>query len=186
MSRLGGLGARTFAITGIGRSGTTFLASVLDQSPTWTVRHEAPGIHDTPQETVQTALSRFRAGGERYGEVNPGLRWVVPFLPVAYSAVILRSAREIYFSILNRKPVPEGVPIVVHQARWLGRLEEELRRIRWLAECPVVDTIDFARMTSDAAYRADIARRCGIDDLPSEAAACQAPRNASKTRIFSR
>ena len=36
----------SFLITGFGRSGTSFLSAVLNQSPTWTVMHEPRGSTD--------------------------------------------------------------------------------------------------------------------------------------------
>lgn len=139
-----------FAITGMGRSGTKFLTSVLNLDPAYTVQHEP---HPGCQPTVEV-IDRFRRAPKNYGEVNSYLRWQALALPVNYCAVILRDPLEIWQSMLNRGKLD------------VDHLDDSLRAL----DCMIalgVPTIAFSRMTTDADYLREIAAAVGIT-LPSE------------------
>lgn len=123
----------TFAITGMGRSGTKFLSNVLNQPP-FTVKHEpVPGFR--PVVEVQNRFDRQ----DFYGEVNSYLRFQLLALDVDYRAVILRDPRDIFQSMYNR-----GKPKLDHLNDSLYALDGLVR-----AGVPV---ISFSCMTQDQRY----------------------------------
>lgn len=91
---------RSFIITGLGKSGTTFLAHLLNTSPTWTVSHEPGGIHE-----AKNVADRLRPN---YGEVSHFLyRWAADL--DCHKAVILRDPLECVASRLSiGDPVDPG------------------------------------------------------------------------------
>lgn len=108
--------SRTFFITGLGRSGTRFLATVLGESRQYRVTHEwklLPLYHDAklkhfPVERFFLArhpLASLRPG---YGEVNSVLRRTIgvdepgPERWVERRAIIFRDPREVITSAMNR------------------------------------------------------------------------------------
>jgi hypothetical protein len=148
-----------FAITGMGRSGTKYLAAILNQSPTWLVVHEPHAGF----QSVREVRDRFAA--RRYGEVNSYLRHQLLALHVTPS-VIIRDPMEIFRSMYAR-----GRPRLDH-------LDEALRAIDELLQCNV-RSISFRRMTSDITYVRDLAHRLGVDDLPEVLDLTSLDRNAS-------
>lgn len=94
---------RNFAVTAVGRSGTKFLATILNRSPTWTVRHE-PGPRGKAKHTM-AHLQRLNKRFDRdsYGEVNSFLRWVFADLSVGKKAVIVRDPFDVVLSTYNRR-----------------------------------------------------------------------------------
>lgn len=140
----------TFAITGMGRSGTAWLASMLNRSPTWTVRHEPHGGF----APVSQVRDRFARHDNCYGEVNSYLRFQLLALDVRWRAVIVRDPLQIFQSMFNR-----GKPRLDH-------LHESLLAIDGLIQRHV-DVISFSRLTGgDLATLNTVALRCGIEDLP--------------------
>lgn len=94
--------SNSFLITGHGRSGTTFLANLLNQSPTWTVLHE-------PNNKCKDVVKiRQRFEQNNYGEVNSYLRFFVSQLDVR-KGVIIRNPYDILLSGINRKRIEGDV-----------------------------------------------------------------------------
>jgi len=129
-----------FVITGVGRSGTMWMARELARSRTYIVRHEhaddargwfrLAGCYDQAGHLRITA-ERFRAH-DNYGEVNACLRFIVGDLPVDKRAVIIRNPMDIALSSLNKFPI-----------RWMGMagfterctaLEADLRQVQKLVD----------------------------------------------------
>ena len=139
---------RNFVISGMGRSGTLFLATALNRSPTWTVEHE-PHLGWESVSTINRRLGR-----DAYGEVNSCLRWQLLSLDVSYRAVIVRDPVQIFQSMFNRGRAN------------LPQLLDSLAAIDGLIQAGV-EAISFRAMTSDENAASRIAANCGIDDLPS-------------------
>lgn len=85
-------------ITGHGRSGTLYLATMLNRSPSWTIEHE-------PQTNIHNMLNcaqhakRFRKS--HYGEVNGFLRYCLNAIPAEKKAIILRHPFELVASVYS-------------------------------------------------------------------------------------
>ena len=88
-----------FVITGWGRSGTMFLADLLNMSEKWNVIHEYPG--DRVYNDAKGVAPRFDQ--DYYGEVNSYLRRILDDLPVKKKALILRDPLDVWISVSNRK-----------------------------------------------------------------------------------
>jgi hypothetical protein len=80
----------------MGRSGTHWLAWLLNQSPTWTVRCEVGSKNDPPPKVQARFTDR-----NRYGEVCSWIRRVSR-LNVSKRAVILRHPTDILLSWWNK------------------------------------------------------------------------------------
>jgi len=155
---------QNFAITGLGRSGTMFLATVMNKSKVWTVEHEP---------TMAAAVRAFRIrhplimdarhvqprfNREHYGEVNSYLRHVLLDLDVARRGVIIRNPYDILVSVANWKS--------------LNALNNELlytfalgfRDLHRAVEAGA-QLIRFERMTTDAGYLQQTLVDFGITDV---------------------
>ena len=75
-----------FLITGMGRSGTQFIANTLSKSKMCTVTHEHSNDHVYLRPNADIPLKRFV---ENYGEVNSQLRYVAPELAKQGVKVVL-------------------------------------------------------------------------------------------------
>jgi len=89
----------SFILTGCGRSGTKFLAQLLNSSPTWEVLHEV----EPPYLVVNHCGVQERFQRDNYGEVNSLLREVVCELDVQYKAVLLRHPKTMLLSAYNQQ-----------------------------------------------------------------------------------
>ena len=151
-----------FAITGHGRSGTKYLARVLNMSPTWTVLHEPGGN----QKKIEDIQPRFEVV-DQYGEVNSYLRWSFKQLEVERRGVIIRDPREIILSWINRNYYSE--PELRLDDEKIGQLfkvhDEAFELVdRWARAKPIM-VICFDWMVTEKCYLQDIAKYMGIDDL---------------------
>ena len=152
---------RNFLITGTGRSGTLFLATIMNRSETWTVAHE-PKPRFRPRRNLERIRQRFDR--DDYGEVNSYLCRVLFDLEVAKKGVIRRNPADLFLSICNWK------------REFLSTLDVRLPQLR---ECLVIvdralerddiRTIVFERMVSDIDYLRDLFAEFGIDDVALEA-----------------
>lgn len=94
-----------FLITGFGRSGTKFLATHMNKSKKWTVKHEPRRMYDEDlYRTFHPVNSRIENyfHGDYYGEVNSMLRWFIDDLPINKLGIIIRDPKEIFTSCINR------------------------------------------------------------------------------------
>ena len=90
-----------FLITGMGRSGTQFIANTLSKSKMYTVTHEHPNDHVYLYPNAgDTPIKRFV---ENYGEVNSQLRYVAPELAKygVKTVLLLRDPRYILRSVMQ-------------------------------------------------------------------------------------
>lgn len=166
----------TFFITGLGRSGTGFLASVLGRSREYHVVHEwhlPPLYHDGqlrrfPLGRFWLARHPFSSWRRGYGEVNSHLRRTLRVSAaggerhIGKRAVIIRDPRDVIASAMNRKN------------RTLDDLEAVTRRILEqyahlvaLLSHPQLEyeRLDFARFTSDPDSLRSVIRWAGIRDV---------------------
>ena len=150
----------------MGRSGTRFLAAVMNRSKKWTVRHEPMMYAGGPKgwrghclvADPKMVAARFDQQ-QYYGEVNSYLRHVLPELLVARRGVILRHPQSILVSLMNwdakHKMSQWRVDSTALGYRALDRA---------LQDASVV-SIHFERMTTDVAYLQNVLEVFGIDDV---------------------
>lgn len=144
-----------FYITGFGRSGTTFLAKMMNKSNKWTVNHEARGYDDMGSDNIVNITKAFQQ--PYYGEVNNYLRKYIEVMPVEKMGIITRNTEDIFLSMANRRDI--------NQLRWrINGLHETYTKI--IPSLPKdTYTIEFDKMTSDKDYLESIFLHFGIDDI---------------------
>lgn len=152
---------QVFAITGAPRSGTLWLASCLDASPTWTVEHE-------PEDP----LGRFE-GRDRYGQVNSFLLSDWDRLPGGRKSdgpgvrgVIIRRPRDVltslYWHHFDVSPkVPDDIlrEILRSYERWWGWVEAATGDADFI--------LRFDAMVGNEPMVRWIAGEVGIHDIPA-------------------
>ena len=138
-----------FAITGLGRSGTTFLSKLMNRSQVWSVLHE-PGSHCDLLENVQ---KRF---GDHYGEVNPYLVEWLEALDVTQKGVLIRNPRDVVLSTYNRrhKKLTHELDRIGNRLKFLDRFIER-----------GIYCIQFEKMTTDLEYLQSCIEHFGIQDV---------------------
>ena len=168
---------KTFFITSTGRSGTAFLAKLLNRSRQYHVVHEwhIPRTrfqdgHLTRFPLFRFVLARQPLGKWRqgYGEVNSYLRKVAnltaegPERFIERRAVILRDPRDVIASNMNRQGRKKQdfellCNVTIH----------EYSKVIQLLEHPTLhyDSFEFDRMTTDVAYLQSIIDWTGITDV---------------------
>jgi len=148
-----------FIITGFGRSGTKFLASKLNQSPSWKVNHEAiinKLIQDDSQTEIDSIQSQFN-GVNNYGEVNSYARECLLNIDVSKKALLLRNPRDIIISSYNwNNQTLSNVRI--------DQIEAGFKALDRLIESGIKCFL-FERMIDSIDYIQSIANYVGIDDL---------------------
>ncbi len=160
---------RNFVISAMGRSGTSFLAELMNRSNTWTVRHE-PRFSEryiafgeiTGWKPPNLKRLQRRFNRDYYGEVNSYLRHVLQHLDVAHKGVIIRNPRAIALSMYNRKRHLVEAGKVTWEALGI-HLYAALRSLDREIEAGV-RCIRFERMVSDRAFLAETLQYFGIDD----------------------
>lgn len=189
---------KTFFITGLGRSGTAFLAEMLGQSEGHRVVHEWK-IPRTPLRDGRLQrfplwrflLARYPFPSVRrgYGEVNSHLRRTLS--PAGDGAealierrgIILREPRDVVASGMNRSGRTE--------ADFEALCEDVLgdfARLQALLRHPTLhyETFEFERFTRDPAYVLEIAEWAGITDLSAADVTVERKVNVNKTSWFPR
>jgi len=194
---------KTFFITGLGRSGTQFLARLLDRSPSYRVIHEwhlpVPGLRDTwfqcgwqkrfPLYRFLLARYPWAAARPGYGEVNSLLRFALDASRpgseryIGKRGVIVRDPRDVIASVMNRRGhKAEDFP---HVVRRVLTSYFRLLALTQLRE-PAYATFRFERMTTDLDYLRDVVAWTGIDDIQVEAADLATKVNVNKASWFPR
>ena len=168
---------KTFFITGLGRSGTAFLASALDRSDRYRVVHEWK-IPRTPFRDGRLSrfplwrfyLARHPLGSLRpgYGEVNSHLRRTIRPGEVGHEAriekrgIILRDPRDIVASGMNRNGRTDAdfEALCEDKVRGFARLLE-------LLDHPTLhyEPFEFRRFTTEPGYVREIAEWAGIGEI---------------------
>lgn len=165
----------------MGRSGTRFLAKVMNRSEQWRVVHEPAMFSKGPKgwrghpllADADMVAARFRKR-EYYGEVNGYLRHVLLDLPVDRRGVILRHPHDILVSAFN----------------WSGRGNVTRQRLDIIALgfhaldralAAGVSPIFFEQMTTDATYLQQVFSLFGITDVVISAATLAEKVNEPKT-----
>ena len=146
-----------FLITGMGRSGTRFLAETMNLSKKWTVMHEPDGPMDMRQP-IEKIKGRFNRN--YYGEINSHLRFCADQIEVEKRGIILRNPIDLWFSITTWH--------AHKKQRWpqdLASMKRVVPHLLKLAESGRYRVIFFDRMISDVEHLRDIFADFGIDDV---------------------
>lgn len=143
-----------FLITASGRSGTTFLSTVMNKSSIWSVKHE-------PQRSEKLSIAQIqkRFNQNYYGEVNPFLWFIADEIKVKKKGVILRDPIELWISKANRY---QGKNLIKH----LNDLEEIfLKMLFYSMKKDEYLTISFKKMTNDKNYLQSILSYFEVKDV---------------------
>ena len=152
---------KNFLITAMGRTGTLFLATLMNRSKKWTVLHEAgraPGRPDFGPRSLADIQQRFNR--DYYGEVNGFLRFRARDLKVEKMGVILREPVDHWISIANQKLPKTREKCIVQ----IDNLEKTLHELDFLAKRGA-RKIHFAPMVSDLAYLKEVFAYFEIPDV---------------------
>jgi len=136
----------TFLISGLGRSGTTFLSRLMNRSRTWLVKHEAGGSNDS----VEKFHKRLH---DHYGEVNSFPRFFFNEVQVSKKGMIIRHPMEILRSSYSRRPQLYTVERI---AEGLKMIDDGIKRGATIVEFHKFGDMDYLQW---------IVRHFGIDDL---------------------
>ena len=164
-----------FLITGMGRSGTRFLAETMNLSERWTVGHEPGGPMDARRQAgeVQKRFDR-----NYYGEVNSYLRFYADQIEVEKRGVILRNPIDLWLSITTWH--------AHKKQRWsqdLAGMKRAIPHLLKLAESGRYRVILFDRMISNVEHLRDVFADFGIDDVEITEEMLRAKVNAAPAHI---
>jgi len=144
----------SFLITGLGRSGSKFLANVMSKSRQWNISHEPPSSSDDMYYGVlQRRLSRHK-----YGEISTYARLCVNKVNCARIGVLLRDPRDCLLSAANRGHPPTR--------EYLDFISRGLHELNTSLEKGAVQ-IRFSEMTTSYQYLGDVLKMFGITDVDS-------------------
>jgi hypothetical protein len=147
----------SFAISGMGRSGTLFLATMMNRSESWTVEHEPWPLYNM-HEVMDQVHARFDR--ENYGEVNSFLRYILLDLGVNKKGVIRRNPADIFISICNWEDgfieeLPEKIDFIKRSFEAVDRA----------FEADGIYPIAFEKLTTDPDYTNQVIADFGIKDV---------------------
>lgn len=162
-----------FLITAMGRSGTRFLAELMNRSRKWTVLHEPVGSRDSCA-TCSNVQMRFNY--DHYGEVNSHLRHAALDLNVAKKGVIIRDPAEVWVSILNRKSKDKWEEMLLNYEVSANALEALV--------CGGASVICFRRMTTEVSYAYKVLDHFGIRDVMIGPSLLTARVNETQGRVY--
>jgi len=162
---------KNFIIAGLGGSGTKFLATMLNKSENWNVRHE--GMRDNVEgwnvEHIEKCLQNKRTI-ENFGDVNGFVRNKLHLIKnVDKKAIILRDTKDILRSWYDHwqgwntdKKVKEYANhrlynLFVHTAWTVKNFENYIK--------DGIKVIQFSEMVSNLDYLNEIIKWCEITDL---------------------
>lgn len=189
---------KTFLITGLGRSGTAFLAEALGHAPDYRVVHEwkIPRTPFRDGRLTRFPLWRFRmmrqpfgAWRPGYGEVNSHLRRTLdPTIAgkealVERRGVILRDPRDVIASSMNRGGRTDADFEFLCEA-----IVRDFSRLLGLLAHPTLtyERFEFRRFTSDPDEIQRIAQWAGLGELPLPTDTVERKVNTNRTDAFPR
>ncbi len=164
---------KTFFITGLGRSGTKFLATMLGRSKSHIVIHEQPNEGRISQHLRWFPIQRFLSNrlvlnrDRGYGEVNSHLRYALHpqksglEVLIERRGIVFRDPRDVITSVMNRRGRTIGdfdsicMRVLDYYNLLLGlRLNPSLK----------YETFFFSEITSDRRALEKVANWAGIED----------------------
>jgi hypothetical protein len=143
-----------FLISGFGRSGTKFLATVMNLSPSWVVKHEAIRELDNFDKIQESFQQDF------YGDVNSPLRSHFLKIKVAKKGIILRDPKDIFLSVCNRGFKDHEILYEIEDLNFYWNIFHS-----WLKQDREIYEIRFEKMVTDLSYLQEICKNFGINDI---------------------
>lgn len=144
------------------RSGTLFLSTIMNSSPTWSVIHQSGRdevfVWNPPnQRYAQLVQKRFER--ENYGEVSWCLISIIEFLKLQRKGLIFRDPAEVWLSYCN---IYQSEEKAYKKLYYFYPLYQKMAE---LAESGQYRIISFRRMTSDTDYLVGVLNDFGIEDV---------------------
>ena len=159
-----------FVIAGLGGSGTKYLATMLNKSQSWNVRHE--GMRDSIKgwdvDHINKCLENKR-NIENFGDVNGFVRCYLDKINCDKKAIILRDTKNIlrgWYDHWQGWSKDEKTKQYANHRLYSCFVNTEwtIRKFyQYISDGMKV--ILFKKMISDVDYLNDIVKWCGIDDL---------------------
>lgn len=152
---------KNFIVTGLGGSGTKFLATMLNKSKAWYVSHEGTrnGRNFWPISHVNETFQKKRKF-QHYGDVNGFLRCFINQInDIDKKAIILRDTKETLLSWYDHWEANE-IKLYRHFYNTyytLLKFDEYIQA--------GMKVIDFREMTTNVDYLNDLIKWVGIEDL---------------------
>ncbi len=147
----------SFAISGMGRSGTLFLSTMMNRSEIWTVEHEPWPLYNM-DEKMDEVHARFDR--DNYGEVNSFLRYILRDLGVKKKGVIRRNPAHVFISICNWE---EGfLDELPGKIDFIKRSFEVVDRA---LDTDGISPIVFEKLTTNTEYANQVITDFGITDV---------------------
>lgn len=138
---------KNFLITSTGRTGTKWLANVMNKSTKWTVYHEPRGFKN---DSYDKAMFIFK--NPYYSEVNGALLYDVELFECK-KAIIQRDTKEITVSFMNRYDYQD----MFNRLKLLKKANDFIKTLD-------IKVISFHKMTTDLSYLQSIFNYFGIND----------------------
>jgi len=164
----------SFCISGMGRTGTKFLAETFNRASDWVVRHE-PTSAMCPEKAKDSAFQVGRwPARDNYGEVNSYMRWSFMDLPVANRACLMRDPHDLTRAIYNRK-----------KGKLSDRIRDELIEAYDMLDNWIqggVRHFHFEHYTTDVITVLELAAHVGITGLELGENHCDKPVNATPAK----
>jgi hypothetical protein len=152
----------SFAITGLFRSGTKFLAENMNRSVVWSVRHEVDKGPILPRQ-IERINKRFAS--DYYGEVNYKLLPIIDRLIVDKKGIVFRDPVEVWLSIVSWRHEQETRNMERRLRNNLQKIITSMPQMLKLAERDEYRAIEFSRMTTEPAYLAGVFAYFGVNDV---------------------
>jgi hypothetical protein len=155
----------SFAITATGRSGTKFLAAIMNRSKEWCVMHETS---KQLQRASDIPAANERLAADYYGEVNGYLRNIFLRLEVERTGVIVRNPSEVTLSWYNRRLSDKQWSLFVRAFSTVDAIVQAGSRL-----------IRFEEMVSSPRYLQAVLTDFGITDVYVTKELCKGKINAT-------
>lgn len=170
---------KSFLISGSGRSGTRFLANLMNQSKRWIVKHE-PHPKGIDKNTIND-IPKIRKIFEKdyYGEVNSMRRKILLRLPIVQKGILLRNPYDVWVSIANRR--------FALGDNDLGKWADEFIESMTITENAIkagIYLIHFDKLIKDINYTRNILFNFNIKDVNLTEELISVKLGATKNKIF--
>jgi len=151
---------KNFLISGYGRSGTKFLSTVMNLSPSWQVKHEPRKNRDQKNTNIEHTLKiqNFFDEQNLYGEVNSYMRFHFEKMNVEKKGLLIRNPLDIFLSVANRKPQNKFIDFINDIDNWYKTFTE------WKKD-ENIKIIYFHKMIDDIDYLKEICEYFDITDI---------------------
>lgn len=163
----------SFLITSTGRTGTKFLARLMNRSKQCMVKHQ-PDNKDSQMEDKVHSIDEFfnnkipewqqkRFNKQFYGEVNGALRYNFMDIQANKKGIIYRDYKEVILSFANGRDIRSTTEGLIAKVKDVNLCHNAFHKI--LEDNPQILLIDFNMMTTSKQYLLSVLRFFGIEDV---------------------